>query len=242
LKEQLLLLLRLQEIDSRVLEIRASMQALPKKLEPAKQDLAKLAAMLETERERLAETERWRREQESFIQLEDEDIKKAKAKLQAAKSSKDYAAASREVENKRKSKSDREEELLKVMEALEKGRAEMQAHETDVDALRKHVEEEEARIAETVAGLETEAVASAEGRGDITAQIKPRTLKRYEHTLKKRKPAVVHVEDGVCSGCHMALPPQLNNVLARFDSIETCPRCNRIIYRLELLTAGDSDD
>ena len=36
---------------------------------------------------------------------------------------------------------------------------------------------------------------------------------------------------------HMALPPQLNNVLARGQSIETCPRCGRLIYRKEWLEA-----
>ncbi|MBA3503878.1 MAG: hypothetical protein H0T65_26190, partial [Deltaproteobacteria bacterium] len=39
----------------------------------------------------------------------------------------------------------------------------------------------------------------------------------------------------VCQGCHMALPPQLNNILARMESIETCPRCSRLVYRKELL-------
>ena len=33
----------------------------------------------------------------------------------------------------------------------------------------------------------------------------------------------------------MALPPQLNNILARMESIETCPRCGRLVYRKELL-------
>lgn len=33
----------------------------------------------------------------------------------------------------------------------------------------------------------------------------------------------------------MALPPQLNNILARMESIEMCPRCGRIVYRQEML-------
>jgi hypothetical protein len=33
----------------------------------------------------------------------------------------------------------------------------------------------------------------------------------------------------------MALPPQLNNILARMESIQTCPRCGRLVYRKELL-------
>jgi predicted nucleic acid-binding Zn-ribbon protein len=37
----------------------------------------------------------------------------------------------------------------------------------------------------------------------------------------------------------MALPPQLNNILARMESIETCPRCGRLVYRKELLEQTD---
>jgi predicted nucleic acid-binding Zn-ribbon protein len=33
----------------------------------------------------------------------------------------------------------------------------------------------------------------------------------------------------------MALPPQLNNILARMQSIETCPRCGRLVYRQDML-------
>ena len=40
---------------------------------------------------------------------------------------------------------------------------------------------------------------------------------------------------GVCQGCHMALPPQLDNILARMETIQTCPRCGRLVYRKELL-------
>ena len=33
----------------------------------------------------------------------------------------------------------------------------------------------------------------------------------------------------------MRIPPQVNNILARGESLETCERCGRIIYRKELL-------
>ena len=38
----------------------------------------------------------------------------------------------------------------------------------------------------------------------------------------------------------MALPPQLSNVLARMESIQTCPRCGRLVYRKELLEQSDA--
>jgi uncharacterized protein len=234
LKEQIPLLLELQKIDARVLEVRAAIQSLPEKLKPAKQDLAKLEALLQQERDRVAETERWRREQEALIAADDEAVKKAKAKLQSSKSTKDFAAASREVDNKRRSKSEREEEVLKVIEALEKSRAEMEAHERDVSTLREHVTSEEARINARIQELEVEAETFAAGRAELAARIDPQVLKRYDRTMQSRGVAVAPVVDGICQGCHMSVPPQLNNILVRMDSIEICPRCQRILFRADL--------
>lgn len=235
MKDQVLLLLELQKIDTRVLEVRSSMEALPEKLKPAKQDLAKLEAILQEEKNRLADTEKWRRDQEAFIQGEQEAIAKAKVKLQSAKNSTEFAAASREIDNKRRAMSDREDEILRVIEAIEKSRAEIDAHEKDVDQLRQHVRGEDEKVQARVAELETEATAASEGRDEIVAKIDKQLMKRYEKTLRSRGVAVAPCEGGVCQGCHMAVPPQLNNILARLDSVQTCPRCQRILYRPETL-------
>jgi uncharacterized protein len=239
LKQELLLLHDLQAIDLRLQEIRKSMEALPEKLKPIQQDLAKLEAMLAQEKGKLAEAESWRREQEIAVKSEEEALRKAKTKLQASRNTKDYAAANRELENKRRSVSEKEEELLKVIEALEATKSGIPAHEHDVETLRAHLAREEAECAARVAELAVELDKSGGGRDEIAAKVDPRTLKRYELVQRKRGVAVVPVEGGMCTGCHMSLPPQLNNVLARNESIEACPRCQRLIYRAELLAEGD---
>lgn len=245
MKEQLRLLLQLQAIDARVHELANSIAELPKSLQNDKQNLARLEQMLAEEKARLAETEAWRKEQHELVEREDEAIRKAKSKLQSAKGSKEHAAASREVDNKRRAKSEREDELLKVMEALEKARAEIAAHEADVSKLRGQVEAEEARIAAQVAELQAEVDQRSAGRDELVAQLEDSLMKRYVLVRRQRGVAVAPVRDGVCLGCHMAVPPQLNNVLARGDSIESCPRCNRIIYREDLLdelATGNGDE
>jgi len=215
------------------------MEALPAKLMPAKQDLARLEAMLQEEKDRLADTEKWRREQEGLIQMDDEGLKKAKLKVQAAKSTKDYAAASREVENKRRSMSEREEEVLKVIEAIEKSREEIAAHEKDVETLRTQVATEEEQIASKVVEIEAEAAKISEGREELVRKLPAVVMKRYDIVLRGRGFGVAPVVDGACQGCHMMIPPQLNNVLARFDSFEYCPGCQRILYRKELMDGDD---
>jgi predicted nucleic acid-binding Zn-ribbon protein len=239
LKDQLRLLLQLQAIDTRVLELKTTIAALPKPLENDKLNLAKLERMLADEKAHLAETERWRNDQEGLIASEDEAIRKAKSKVQAAKGSKDYNAANREMDNKRRARSEREDEVLKVLEALEKAKADMESHASHVAKLRERVESEEKRVAEQIAELEVEATQGLVGRDQIAAQIDPPLLLRYEKVHKQRGNAVVQVRAGVCQGCNMSIPPQLANMLVARKDVQFCPRCNRIIYHAELLAESN---
>jgi predicted nucleic acid-binding Zn-ribbon protein len=199
LREQLLSLLQLQTFDVKVRELDIAAKQLPAKLDPLRRDLAKLQGMLDVERAKLGETETWRKTQQDMIDRDREQLKAAQSKLQQSKNSKEFGAASREVENKRKSIGDRETELKKVLETTQQSNSQLSAR----DAARNSVDKS--------------------------------WLKTYDSLSAKRGYAVAPVIKGTCQGCHMALPPQLNNILARMQSIEMCPRCGRLVYRKELL-------
>ncbi|HZJ66211.1 MAG TPA: C4-type zinc ribbon domain-containing protein, partial [Kofleriaceae bacterium] len=105
----------------------------------------------------------------------------------------------------------------------------------DVDALRTELASSEAQMAGQLDELKAQLAEALAGRDAARAQVEPQWIKIYDSLAAKRGYAVAPVIKGVCQGCHMALPPQLSNVLARMESIETCPRCSRLIYRKELL-------
>ena len=240
MKDQLILLRKLQDIDTRTNEVRQCMETLPAKLLPAKKDLRKLETILQMENDQISEADGWRLAQEDLVAGETEALKHAKQKLQDAKTAREFEAASREVDHKKRSIREREQEVLKVYEALENTREKFGSHQDDIAKLRGHIEEEEAKFSDQLRDLEQQATEIAAGRTDIATKIDPSLLRRYENVIKRRGIAVVPVKDGVCQGCHMALAPQLNNLLARFDSIESCRQCNRLLYRAELL--GDQAD
>ncbi|HKE15998.1 MAG TPA: C4-type zinc ribbon domain-containing protein [Kofleriaceae bacterium] len=235
------MLKELQAIDSRRTEMRKSIEALPERLRPAKQDLAKLEAMLQQERTQLADTEKWRAEQEEIARRDDEAVRQAKAKLQQSRNSKDFAAASREVENKRRTISEREEELVKVISAIEAARIQLAQREKDVEALRQHVTTEEAAVATRTTELQSELEQQESGRDAIASQLPRDLLRRYEQIQRRRVIALVPVVDGICKGCFMSLPPQLNNIIARCTTLESCPSCQRLLYRAEMMAEPEGD-
>jgi uncharacterized protein len=228
-------LLKLQTCDVKVRELETAAKQLPAKLDPLRRDLAKLQGMLDAERAKLAETENWRKSQQELIDREREALKTAQSKLQASKNSKEFNAASREVENKRKSIQDREGELKKVAEASNASQAQLTARDGDVQKLRDELAQSEAGMADQVAALEAQLTEARTARDEARGLVEKQWVKTYDTLSAKRGYAVAPVIKGVCQGCHMALPPQLNNILARMESIETCPRCGRLVYRQDML-------
>jgi predicted nucleic acid-binding Zn-ribbon protein len=235
LRDQLISLLELQTCDVKVRELEAAAKQLPAKLEPMRRDIAKLQTMVDAERAKLAETEAWRKSQQELIDREREALKSAQSKLQQSKNSKEFGAASREVENKRKSISDRESELKKVSETLSASTTQLAARDADIQKLRNELAESEAAMADQQNALIAQLGDAKTARDSARGKVEKQWLKTYDTLSAKRGYAVAPVVKGVCQGCHMALPPQLNNILARMESIEMCPRCGRLVYRKELV-------
>jgi hypothetical protein len=234
-REQLVFLLQLQTSDVRVRELEAASAQLPTKLDPLRRDLAKLQGMLDVERNKLSENESWRKGQQDMLDREREALRSAQNKFQASKNSKEWGAASREVDNKKKSISDRETELKKVSEASSTTQTALSSRDVDVEALRKQLADSEAAMSDEVNELAAKLAEAKATRDAARGQVEKSWLKIYDSLVGKRGYAVAPVIKGTCQGCHMALPPQLSNILARMQSIETCPRCGRLIYRKELL-------
>ncbi|MCX5746709.1 MAG: C4-type zinc ribbon domain-containing protein [Proteobacteria bacterium] len=216
-------------------ELETALVQLPAKLDPLRRDLEKLEGMLAGERGKLSETENWQKGQRDYIDRERESLRSAQTKFQASKNSKEFNAASREVENKRKAISDRETELKKVSEATTVQVTAMSSRDADVEGLRGELAKGEAAMADQLQSLRSQHAEALTMRDTARGQVEKQWLKIYDSLVGKRGYAVAPVIKGVCQGCHMALPPQLNNILARMQSIETCPRCGRLVYRKELL-------
>lgn len=242
MRDQLLNLLKLQTCDIKVRELETAAKQLPAKLDPLRRDLAKLQGMLDAERQKLAETEAWRKTQQEQIDRERDALKTAQSKLQASKNSKEFNAASREVENKRKSIQDREGEIKKVSEAAAASNTQLSSRDADVQKLRDELASSEAGMADQIAALEAQLGQARAERDTARGSVEKVWLKTYDTLSAKRGYAVAPVVKGVCQGCHMALPPQLNNILARMESIETCPRCGRLVYRKDMLDPKPASD
>jgi uncharacterized protein len=230
LREQLKLLEKLQQVDAKLQEKEDTFSTLPVKLKSLKSDVSRVEALLEGERHQLAEVRHYREELEGAIKADQDQLSKSKNKLTQVRTSKEYMASQREFEATRKATGGREEELIKLMEAIEQFQKSIKEHEEELAALKDHVLEEEKDTESKLQALEKERQAHRVEREAMTKTIRKDVLAQYETIRKRRGLAVVAARHGVCTGCNMHLPPQLFNILHRGTTIEHCPSCRRIIY------------
>jgi len=235
LRDQLRRLEELQQHDARIQELENALKAIPAKLATTQADLARVEAMLNSERSALGETERYYAEQKGLLGDDEQQVSSAKHKLSQAKNSKEYMAAQREIEQRRESVAGREGEISKLVEAVDAKKKLLADRAADVQTLKDSIQKDSDAARARMAELEGKIAALRTERDALAAGVKPEMLKRYSTIRLRRGLAVVSVRNGTCQGCNMNIPPQLYNTLQRGLTIETCPSCHRIIYWEDLM-------
>ena len=156
-----------------------------------------------------------------------EALRSAQTKLQASKNTKEWGAASREVDNKRKLDQRPRGRAKKVGRGENtSGNAALEGREKDVNAIRTQLSGRTARPRWPIRRSTSRPASPRRGPRATPhcSQVEKQYVKQYDTLIGKRGYAVAPVVKGVCQGCHMALPPQLNNILARMQAIETSIR------------------
>lgn len=64
----------------------------------------------------------------------------------------------------------------------------------------------------------------------------------YERLLRNKKDRVlVSIENRTCSGCHIVLTPQQENLVRKQDRLVFCEHCSRILYWQEQAVVGEEE-
>lgn len=232
LKETLDALKSLQAADSEIREFSEARDALREKLERLKEILARGEDALDEKRAKLADAEKWYREKNQELKDDVEKVKTAKNKLAGIAKSKEFVAAQKEIEFLRRSNQQKEEEILKLLDAIEEFKTSIAAEQAKLDELRGELRAEEASNAENLAELEGK-IAEINGRkADGSKKLSVQMVRRYERIVAARNGVgVVEVSrDGTCLGCNRRVPPQMLIELLKFEMILNCPACQRFIY------------
>ncbi len=228
---QLKALEALQQVDAEILELSKTGESHPHRLAELDRDVGQAQAAWQQEHDRLLENERQRRELESQIQSDRDNIKKWEGRLGELRTPREYSALSREIDIGRKSVETIEHQIQELKQVAEEI---ARSADQKLEALRgrqQAVGGEAEEIRRKMAALDQRLAALQSQRNEAAQAVDKPLLARYETIRKKRGLALVPVIAGNCRGCHINLPPQLYNQLRSGKSpIDQCPSCHRLIY------------
>ncbi|MDQ3209732.1 MAG: hypothetical protein M3Q20_00910 [Actinomycetota bacterium] len=143
---------------------------------------------------------------------------------------KELEALQHEISSVQQRRSDREDELLVLLEIREQLEADATAAEQVTTTLRAKAEEAAVAASDELARIDGEVTERVAERQALVPEIEPDVLELYEdlRRLKKGVGAAALV-DGVCQACHEQLSAVVLDKLKRTDGIRRCEHCRRIL-------------
>ena len=241
MQEEILKLIELQKIDLEVLKIERNMQEIPQSLQKAQKEKEQLSKKLEDLNSLIEEKKKQKDLFEEELKQEYQRLKNTQARLIQIRGTREYQLLLREIEEIKKANKQKEDEILKLMEEienLEKEKEKLEDEMKKVDALFKEEKQKFDIFCSELLATKDELLKK---RKDIIKKIPSNLLKKYEAIRQKKGGiGIAPVDNYVCEGCHMAIPPQLYNEIQKDNRYYECPHCKRLIYYKKIYTPEES--
>ncbi len=231
-REQIDTLVKVQQIEIETRKLKVYLKEVPSRISGLERELEEFISSVESDESEIEEFNKQYRALEADVQLNLSKIQKSQEKLRSVKTNKEYQSSLKEIDDIKAINSQLEDEMLELLEKIEtaeKAIKNRKQHYTEIVDESKREKESIERDAEhrqeNLVDLETRRVA-------IAAELDGGILEIFNQTKAKQANlvAIVAVQDSVCQGCNMNIPPQVYNELQRCDSLKYCPSCFRIIY------------
>ncbi len=143
---------------------------------------------------------------------------------------KELASLQREIENLKRRRSDREDELLGMMEELERLEAQSALARTESERQRALAEQIAAAAGAELVQIAAELETRAAERAALVSAIDPEVLELYDDLRAQKKGiGAVALVDGVCQGCHEKLSAMEMDRIKHTEGIRRCEHCRRIV-------------
>jgi len=232
MNDQMQALLILADQDRHIQELQKLLKQIPARLTEARKQLDAEQVILDEVRIPWEGWEKEIREKETTIQIAQETTARFESHVKQVTTQQEYVAARKQIDEAKRLSLRLEDEIKALrakQEEVSPRLSEIQGHYDKVLEAYKAVE---AEILKEKAGLDKEMSALLIVKGDAAKKLDHRTHQYYERLNKSGKmPALVPSVDGVCTGCNIALPPQVyNQLIANPDRYGVCSHCNRMLY------------
>lgn len=231
-KETLATLIQLQALDSTLSKLEKEIAEVPKQIEALRQQAEQATQRVAKVQAEVQRMEKERRNLELELEGNETQISKYRSQLLQVKTNKEYSALQLEIDTLKSKNAVIEERILYLMDEIEVRKQEaarvskeVAAEQEKIKKFTRDKEADKARLEEEFTRIQKERQALLEALSDKSL------IQEYTRLLKVRSGiAVAAVENGICTGCHVSLTPQMFAEVKTREKLLRCPTCLRFLY------------
>lgn len=224
-------LIALQALDTAADTARKRIGEMPALEKALDKTVADAKAVVDGIKARLADNETSRRALEKETALIDGRMAKFEDHKASVKTNQEFHALNHEIEVAQASKTTLDDQVLELMSAAEDLMAQRMTAEATLATVTAEAEQQRAALRAERAALDADLARLSGERKAATPSIPAPALAKYEQILKNRKGvAVSAMVNGICTGCHVRLRPNVEQQVRKGDVLTQCDNCQRILH------------
>jgi predicted nucleic acid-binding Zn-ribbon protein len=231
-------LVKLFQADQKLRAAQARLEAASKDVRVQERRVNDLAEKQKLAQAKLVESQSSAKQVELDLKTREAHIEKLRVQQQKAHNNKEYQAFLVEINTEKVDKSKIEDELIKLMEQVEKSQAEVKELTAQAQGERVKLETLKQEIGGKLATLQAEIDSLRPARDEAANSLAPKAREAFERLAERHDGEALSAvskpdrrrEEYVCGACNMELVVDVYNKLHSRDEMFFCPSCRRILY------------
>lgn len=229
--EQLLIL---QDRQQKIRQIQAEIETVPLRRTSLERQLVASASAVDALKQKARQVEVDRKKLELDVGTRTESISRLKTQQYQTRKNDEFQALGHEIERYASEISKIEDEELELMVQADKIKVDLAEEEKKAAGVKESIARQTADLDEKSKALQSRLEELTRERAELAANIDEDLLGRFERIFKsKGDAAIVAIEHGVCTGCHMKVTSATAAQARAAKEIVSCENCGRILYEAE---------
>ncbi len=219
-----------QELDQKLAALDREIDGGPKAVASFTRAVAAVDAKLAVLEERIKLLRAQAKLRENEAKTAQGKVDRLNEQARAVKTNREFTTIRSEIANAKLDVTKQEDEILKLMEAVEVEEKLVAAAKSERAKEQKKLDAERAKVDAAIEGLKASRTSQASVRPAMLVGLPPEALSIYERVLKARGAAVVPLEIDYCSGCMERLTRNDIFAVQNASRLIQCKSCSRILF------------
>lgn len=224
-------LLVIQDRDQKLHRYHREIEAAPLKRAQLEQALENARLTLEKSKEQSKHLEVERKRLELDVQSKEQSMDRLKNQQLQTKKNEEYQALSHEISRHEEQVRELEDRELELMEQAESLKPVIAQAEKEFAESRTSVQDQLSDLDAKVVAIKEQVDQLEADKQRLASELDPDLFDRYSRLMKsKGDAAIVPIESGICSGCHMKVTTTTALKAKSAREVVHCDNCGRMLF------------